>query len=83
MKLTPILGDKIVREIEDARGFEEVAFVLKKYSQYELNGKHLGRAFEKMFVDSNGFSQSVPMSELEKYHHSFHTTNGGDWCRSR
>ena len=22
------------------------------------------------------------MTELEKYHHSFHTTNGGDWCRS-
>jgi len=55
---------------------------LRKYQQYELKGSHLGRAFEKMFVNSNGVSELIPMSELERYHHSFHTTNGGDWCRS-
>ena len=82
MKLNSIIGDNIIKELDSSRDFADVAFVLKKYSQYELKGSHLGRAFEKMFIDDKGFSQNIPMTELEKYHHSFHTTNGGDWCRS-
>lgn len=82
MKLNSIISNNIITELDNSGDFEEVALILHKYQQYELKGSHLGRAFEKMFVNSNGFSQFIPMSELEKYHHSFHTTNGGDWCRS-
>lgn len=82
MKTTQELNNTIINELENAKTFEEVTNVLKKYSKYELKGNVLGRAFEKMFVQDNGFSPSISMDELEKYHHSFHTTNGGDWCRS-
>lgn len=82
MKLTSEISNTIILEIENSSSFEEVVNVLKQYSKYELKGAHLGRAFEKMFVQDEGFSPNIPMEELEKYHHSFHTTNGGDWCRS-
>ena len=82
MDLTKELSDLIITEIENASDFNEIVEILKKYSEYELKGAQLGRAFEKMFVKEEGFSPSVPMDELKKYHHSFHTTNGGDWCRS-
>ena len=82
MELTSDLSKQIIKEIEMSNNFEEVVDVLKKYSQYELKGSHLGRAFEKMFIKEMGFSPSITMDELQKYHHSFYTTNGGDWCRS-
>lgn len=82
MELTKELSESIITQLDEATGFEATVDVLKKYNQYELKGAHLGRAFEKMFIQEEGFSPSIPMSELEKYHHSFHTTNGGDWCRS-
>ncbi len=81
MELTPKLKRDVEKEIEEASTFEEVVGVLKKYSDYELKGAHLGRAFEKMFIKEEGFSPVIYMEELEQYHHSFHTTNGGDWCR--
>lgn len=82
MKLTSDLSKKIIIELDNAKDFNEVIEILSKYSEYELKGSHLGRAFEKMYVKKYGFSQSITMEELEKYHHSFHTTNGGDWCRT-
>ena len=82
MKLTNELSNQIIDEMENAKDFIDISEILKKYSKYELKGAQLGRAFEKMFVQPNGFSSNVSMDELEKYHHSFHTTNGGDWCRS-
>lgn len=82
MKLTTEISNLIISQIDNAEGFEEVANILKEYSKYELKGAQLGRAFEKMFIHDEGFSPQVSMEELEKYHHSFHTTNGGDWCRS-
>mgnify|MGYP000012565241 FL=1 len=85
MKLTNELSNQIIEEInnidEKNKLFEAIE-ILKKYSKYELKGAQLGRAFEKMFVGKNGFSPDISMEELEKYHHSFHTTNGGDWCRT-
>ena len=82
MKLTTEIANQIIGKIEAAKDFMEVAEVLKEYSKYELKGAQLGRAFEKMYIQEEGFSPQVTMDELEKYHHSFHTTNGGDWCRS-
>ena len=82
MELTSKINKQIIDKIEAAHEFEEVVNILKKYSNYELKGSHLGRAFEKMFIRDMGFSPRVTMEELQKYHHSFYTTNGGDWCRS-
>lgn len=85
MKLTKELSSQIINEIDnidEENKLIETIEILKKYSKYELKGAQLGRAFEKMFVLENGFSPVISMEELEKYHHSFHTTNGGDWCRS-
>lgn len=82
MELTKELSEAINTQLDEATGFEATINILKIYSQYELKGAHLGKAFEKMFVQEEGFSPSILMSELEKYHHSFHTTNGGDWCRT-
>lgn len=82
MTLPKDLKKTIIKEIDNSSRFDEVVEILKKYSNYELRIEQLGRAFEKMFVKEEGFSRSVTMEELEKYHHSFHTTNGGDWCRS-
>lgn len=82
MKLSEKLSKDIIKEIEDTKDSNEVIKILKKYSHYELKGAHLGRVFEKLYVREEGFSPSVSMEELIKLHHSFHTTNGGDWCRS-
>lgn len=82
MELTSEQSKEIISELEEAKDLKEVAIILKKYSQYELKGSHLGRAFEKMYIQDMGFSPSITMDELQKYHHSFYTTNGGDWCRS-
>ncbi|MBO5474930.1 MAG: restriction endonuclease [Bacilli bacterium] len=82
MKLTTEISTQIINKIEEAKNLEEVANILKEYSKYELKGAQLGRAFEKMFIQDEGFSPYITMEELERYHHSFHTTNGGDWCRS-
>ena len=82
MKLTTEISNLIINRIENSKNFDEIVDILNEYKKYELNGAQLGRAFEKMFVQVEGFSPSITMEELEKYHHSFHTTNGGDWCRS-
>ena len=82
MQLSNELSKQIVLEIERLETFDDVANLLQYYKNYELKGAQLGRAFEKMFVAETGFSSSILMEDLEKYHHSFHTTNGGDWCRS-
>lgn len=82
MKLSNELAKKINAELDSAKSFEETVNILKNYSGYELKGAQLGRAFEKMYIQEEGFSQSIVMEDLEQYHHSFHTTNGGDWCRT-
>lgn len=82
MELTKEMYKNVTIEIEQANDFDEIVTILKKYSKYELKGTHLGMAFEKMFVQQEGFSPVVYRTGLEKYHHSYHTSNGGDWCRS-
>lgn len=82
MKLSKEISNLIIKRIDEATEFEEVANILKEYGEYELKGAQLGRAFEKMYIHEEGFSPYITMEELEKFHHSFHTTNGGDWCRS-
>lgn len=82
MKLTTELSNIIIEQLDNAKDSEETLSILKKYSKYELKGSHLGRAFEKLFIYEEGFSPSITMEELEKCHHSFHTSNGGDWCRT-
>lgn len=72
----------IINELDNATNADDVKNILKKYAKYELTPASLGRAFEKIFVQEEGFSPLITMEELEQYHHSFHTTNGGDWCRS-
>lgn len=82
MELSSNQSKEIIKRLDSATDFIEVANILKEYSKYELKGSHLGRAFEKMFIQEQGFSSNISMDELQKYHHSFYTTNGGDWCRS-
>ncbi len=82
MELSTQLGKEINKKLDKATSFDEVALILKEYSEYELKGSQLGRAFEKMFVKEQGFSLPITMQQLQQYHHSFYTTNGGDWCRS-
>lgn len=82
MKLTTKLKKEIIEQLDTSESSLEVQEILKNYSSYELKGAILGRAFEKMFVKEEGFSEYISMEELEQYHHSFHTSNGGDWCRS-
>ena len=65
MKLTNELSNQIIDEMENAKDFIDISEILKKYSKYELKGAQLGRAFEKMFVQPNGFSSNVSMDELE------------------
>ncbi len=62
---------------------EEIKDLIFQYKDYELKGGVLGRVFEKIYVNNSGFSPSISITELEQIHHSFHTTNGGDWCRSK
>lgn len=82
MELTSEISKTIISKIDNAKGFVDVVDILEEYSKYELKGAQLGRAFEKMYIQDEGFSPKITMEELERYHHSFHTTNGGDWCRS-
>lgn len=82
LKLNSDISNEIIKKIEKSDTREEVEKILKDYCDYELKGTHLGRAFEKMYVKEEGFSEYIPMEKLEKCHHSYHTTNGGDWCRT-
>lgn len=77
------LYESVSNRIKNASGKEDVAQILKDCEKIELSSGVLGQAFEKMFVNAeNGFSPEISMAELERSHHSFRTTNGGDWCRS-
>lgn len=83
MELTKKQKQQIEKRLDQSVNIPEVTSILKEFSQYELKGGQLGRAFEKMFVNKDsGFSSEIEIDELAKYHHSFYTTNGGDWCRS-
>ncbi len=82
MDLTNDESKKLFELIDNASGIDELKDILEAYSNYELKGNHLGRVFEKMFIGTKGFSQPIKMDDLVKLHHSFRTTNGGDWCRS-
>lgn len=75
-----------IKELEDkieSASKEDIKNIISQYKGYELKGGVLGRIFEVLYVNSSGFSPSISISELEQIHHSFHTTNGGDWCRSK
>lgn len=82
MELTREKIIRLEKNIEAASP-EEVVGIVSQFKGFELKGGVLGRVFEKLFVNSQGFSKSVSITELETIHHSFHTTNGGDWCRSK
>lgn len=83
MELLSFSVEDLIHKIENADSPEEVRRIISSYNDYELKGAVLGRAFEKIYVNEAGFSEVVLLEDLEKIHHSFHTTNGGDWCRSR
>lgn len=81
-----ILSKEKTRELEEKivnSTKAEIISLISRYKMYELKGGVLGRVFEKLYVNSDGISGAILVSDLEKIHHSFHTTNGGDWCRSR
>ena len=82
MELLRVFADELAEKIDNAESQEEVRRIVSTYKKYELKGTVLGHIFEKLFVN-DGFSEAVLLTDLEKIHHSFHTTNGGDWCRSR
>ncbi len=82
MDLTREEKEILIKKIELAKK-EEIEELIAQYKDYELKGGVLGRVFEKLYVKPNGFSSEIFISDLEKIHHSFHTTNGGDWCRSK
>lgn len=77
-----ILPREKAKELEDkiekaSKG--EVVLIISKYKLYELKGGVLGRVFEKLYVNSAGFSSPILISDLERIHHSFHTTNDGSF----
>ncbi len=69
--------------LDNNADLELISLKLKEYQNFELEGGILGRIFLAYFPpNKEGFTRLVSMEELEKLHKSFHTTNGGDWCRS-
>ena len=82
MELTKEDNKELERKIESASK-EDVKDIIAQFKDYELKGGVLGRVFEKLYVNSSGFSPSISIKTLEEIHRSFHTTNGGDWCRSK
>lgn len=75
--------EALEKQIENASK-NDVKNIISQYKDYEIKGGVLERVFEKIYVNQMGFSPSVSIiSELEQIHRSFHTTNGGDWCRSK
>lgn len=82
MELLDFEKKELKQKIESCQK-EEIISLIRKYRRVELKGDILGRIFEKLYVNDAGFSKAVLISDLEKIHHSFHTTNGGDWCRSK
>ena len=82
MELTTEQRNELIKKIEETDK-NNISSLIAEYKQYELKGAILGRVFEKLYVNAAGFSSAILISDLEKIHHSFHTTNGGDWCRSK
>lgn len=70
------------QKLSEASSNDSIINLLLSYSEYELKGRILGMIFEKMFINEYGFSDAITMQDLTTLHHSFLTTNGGDWCRS-
>lgn len=59
----------------------EVIDFLKEHENQYLTSAVLGRAFEKLYIDSGYTADSVDLSELVNLHPSFSLGNGGGWCR--
>lgn len=75
------LQKKMLDEMRAASSPSEVKKILKKYKNTR-SPVALGVAFEKLFIDEDGFSAEIPMTTLVKLHPGFKTSNGNDWCRS-
>lgn len=67
--------------MKKATNQEEVYAILEKYKNVHSPAA-LGIAFEKLYINSKGFSRSIKIAELEKLHPFFRTTAGNDWARS-
>ena len=68
-----ILNRDKARELEqkiESASKVEIIPLISKYKSYELKGGVLGRVFEKLYVNSAGFSAPILISDLEKIHHS-------------
>lgn len=56
---------------------------LQEHNQEDLPSSTLGRAFERLYIDSKtGHTEdNISLSELCALHHSFSLGNGGGWSR--
>lgn len=63
---------------------EEVKTFLQEHSTEDLPASVLGRAFERLYVDTRtGHTErNIELTELVALHHSFSLGNGGGWSRS-
>lgn len=81
-----VINNKLSREaanqLKAANTASEIIAILTAYKDIKLGPTPLGIAFEKLYIDNNGFSSPISINELVKLHPAYRTTNGGDWCRS-
>lgn len=62
---------------------ERLQAYLSPWSDFKFTPQLLGKIFLLVNPpDADGFSPEISIDELTKYHPSFRTSNGGDWCRS-
>ena len=63
---------------------EEVKTFLQEHSTEDLPASVLGRAFERLYIDTRtGHTErNIELMELVALHHSFSLGNGGGWSRS-
>ena len=63
---------------------EEVKTFLQEHSGEDLPASVLGRAFERLYIDTRTghTDRNIELTELVALHHSFSLGNGGGWSRS-
>ena len=53
---------------------------IKDHQDINLGSRSLGIIFEELFIDDEGYSDDIPIKELEKIHKSFNVVGGTGAC---
>lgn len=81
MKLTNDEKKDLIEKIKCLNS-TDVITLIQQYSSYDITSEILGMVFEKLYVNTAGFSSEILVDDLVKLHPAYRTKNGSTWNRS-